>query len=301
MDNIRDILTSLKDRFTNPLLFSFLISWILFNWKIVFAITYYDIEQIERLGYCTIYDFIEGELNKDNTILYPALYAFAYTIIAPVIKNLVRLFYSWCYKWGGILNLRVTAGAKIPYERYIKLREEYDKRTKMLEDTISKEGANFIEVSDLQTKLLESQTKENELTNKLNRYTKFEMELYNTRFLDGYWTYNYKDANNNNLKGSDNIFIDNGKYFKLEDHSNRIHAFNITEFNLNLNAKSIFFIKERIGIGPPAVRKGQEIQTRYIPCKLTIENEELLVGIENGNSIVEYKRIKRDLPMENTE
>lgn len=49
MDKISEILNSVKERVSNPLIFSFLASWLVYNWKIPVALIWFDEKQITFL------------------------------------------------------------------------------------------------------------------------------------------------------------------------------------------------------------------------------------------------------------
>jgi hypothetical protein len=46
-----DLLKELKDRLSNPLIFSFIIAWLFFNWQITVGLLLYKNDQLIRDGY----------------------------------------------------------------------------------------------------------------------------------------------------------------------------------------------------------------------------------------------------------
>src|SRR5215475_11842150 len=98
MENFKDILASFKDRFTNPLIFSFICSWLIINWQISTALFSFDRKQIEIEGYQTLSQFIKAKLNTTDAFWHPLLIAIGYTLLIPILKNLIRAFYSWTSK-----------------------------------------------------------------------------------------------------------------------------------------------------------------------------------------------------------
>ena len=107
MDKISEILNSVKERVSNPLIFSFLISWLVYNWKIPVALIWFDKEQISANGSKSIFDFIEDEWKKNGYFWIPLFIALGYTFIFPIIKNLISATQTWMSKWGENLNLRL--------------------------------------------------------------------------------------------------------------------------------------------------------------------------------------------------
>ncbi|MCZ8215939.1 MAG: hypothetical protein O9262_06845, partial [Cyclobacteriaceae bacterium] len=161
-----DVFNNIKDRFTNPLIFSFTVSWTIINWKIVVALIWYDSVQIMYEGHKSIYSFIQGQLNSNDAIIYPAIFAICYTLLAPIVRNLVRAFYSWATRWGNNWNISISRGGKVGIESYLKLRDNYDKRTKVLEEVISSESVTRGEFDNLKTENLKIQADNIELRNK---------------------------------------------------------------------------------------------------------------------------------------
>ena len=87
MEKISEVWGNIKDRLTNPLLFSFFCSWLIFNWEIPVSLIWYDSEQIKVSGHNSIFQFIHCKLNKEHSFLYPILFAIFYTLLIPIIRN----------------------------------------------------------------------------------------------------------------------------------------------------------------------------------------------------------------------
>lgn len=290
MDKLKDILNNLFDRISNPLIFSFICSWLIINWQITIALLWYDTEQIKLAGEATIFDFIYSKINTQDSFLHPLYFALIYTIAMPTIKNLIRALHSWTAKWGENWNLRILKEGKIPIEKYFKLRENYDQRTKILEDVIAKENEFANNYDSMDTALLEAKAIENELRQKLTECNIFIEQLNDVKILNGYWTNKYTDTINKRLTGSEEIFIEDGKYYVIEKFGEKIHTFNIRNFHFNNRHKTIFFIKERANQEKTVVISGSVILPRFNPNILKIQREDLIVGQENQTTKIEYKK-----------
>lgn len=237
MDKLKDILNNIKDRFTNPLFFSFALSWLVINWQITIALFYYNSEQIEKTGFKTIFDFIFNKKNIDDSLLYPLYFALGYTILLPIIRNLIKALYSWAEKWGENWNLKILKEGKIPIKKYIKLREDYDKRTKILEDVINKENVIQSNYNNLKTELLQAQAKESDLQQTIIEKNDYIRQFSDVSILKGYWTVTYKRDPIESIE----IYIDSNYYYYVKPFANTVHSFNITNFKKDNNR--IFFFK----------------------------------------------------------
>ena len=143
MEKVIEIYNNIKDRLSNPFVFSFICSWLVYNWRIPVALIWYDKSQFSGCGCHTIFDFISFELAKTNSFLFPLFFAFVYTISIPFIKNGVRIVSAHAQKWGENEEIKALDGGKIGVEKYLKLREEYKEAIKKLED-VDKEEKEYL-------------------------------------------------------------------------------------------------------------------------------------------------------------
>lgn len=89
-EKLKDIYENIKDRLSNPLIFSFIVSWLVYNWEITVALLWYDKDQIKAEGYKSIFEFIQYQLNsKCFSFIIPLILALVYTFIMPYIKEFV--------------------------------------------------------------------------------------------------------------------------------------------------------------------------------------------------------------------
>jgi len=285
MDKVKDILSSIRDRFANPLIFSFACSWIVINWQIPVALLWYNSKDIEKTGSKTIFDFISQRLDATNGFWHPLFFALGYTILIPIIRNIIRAFYTWASKWGENWNLNILKGGKIPIEKYLNFRGDYDKRTKILQDVISKENEYTQQYESAKTELFKAKETLNTYSKELTDARNFEFQLNDTKILNGYWTNTYRDKGSPEAKGAEDILIQNGIYYLIGQFGDKREVFRITNFYFNNKNKEIFFIKERIGqvelfLPPTGYKFNYNI--------LKVENDNLLTGIENGITQIQY-------------
>ena len=242
MDKISEILNSVKERVSNPLIFSFLISWLVYNWKIPVALIWFDKEQISANGSKSIFDFIEDEWKKNGYFWIPLFIALGYTFIFPIIKNLISATQTWMSKWGENLNLRLSKDGRIGIEKYLKLRNEYSEKIEELESIIAKEGelreynkSLFIEKTTLDANSYELQKKIEEIESELNN-------ISNSSFLNGQWRYIHNDVVGNKI--IENIKIIDGKWYMiLNGNIDSSPKYYIEEFFFNKKLKKIIFLK----------------------------------------------------------
>lgn len=290
MDKLKEIFANIRDRITNPFVFSFLCSWLVSNWQITISLLWYDKIQIEKTGAHTIFDFISNKLNFQQGLLHPLFFATGYTLAMPVIKNLVSALHAWATKWGNKWNLSISKGGKIPFERYLKFRDDYDKQIKLIESIINKESENTEKYDLISTELLETRSKLNNISQERTEISNTLQQLFDVRILNGYWTNTFNDTLNKRLNGYEDVFIQEGKFYLVNNFSEKDHVFNIVNFYFDNRNKTMFFIKERVNFPNEA-----EIQNGIITLKsniniLNVERSDLLVGRENGSVQIQYQK-----------
>jgi hypothetical protein len=150
-NKLKDVFSNVKDRLSNPLIFSFIISWLIYNWEITVALLWYDKFQIQAEGCKSIFEFIQNKLdNKFWSTILPLIVALIYTLGFPYLKGLIN-----------ILNKIALNFTKKNEMKYVK------------EVTIEK-------IKQLEKELEEVKNQNFQDKNFIN-------QLYNFQVIEGYW------------------------------------------------------------------------------------------------------------------
>lgn len=89
ISELKDILSNAISRILNPILSSFVFSWVIINYKITLAI-------FSSLTYNETISIINGEINNhSNTIVYPLIYSFFYTVGLPLLDLIYVSFITF--------------------------------------------------------------------------------------------------------------------------------------------------------------------------------------------------------------
>ncbi len=100
-EKVKDVYENIKDRLSNPLIFSFVFSWLIYNWEITIALLWYDKTQFQAEGCKSIFEFIQDKINtKCWSTALPLVFAFLYTFGFPYLKQGIRIFNQIALKWG---------------------------------------------------------------------------------------------------------------------------------------------------------------------------------------------------------
>jgi len=234
-EKISDFFASFKERLSNPFIFSFIFSWLVTNWKIAIAFIYPD--SVKNTGYSNLFEFIDCQLNFYLSFMIPIGWAFFYTFIFPMCKNWINIFQAWNTKWGNDRIFEESKNGKISVEKYLKIRETYDKRTKDLEDIIAKANTGLDDKIQFENALIEQQKKNNDTLEQLAIETTFRGQLDNSKFFEGQWNCIYE-------KGEEiRIVIEGNHIYEVGKLGERINRSSLRNFIYDNRYKRLQFLR----------------------------------------------------------
>lgn len=285
MENFKDILNSFKERFSNPLIFSFACSWLVFNWQVVIALFWFDTIKFQEVHQQSIFQFVTNQVTTDSGLMHPFLFALAYTVLAPIFRNFIKIFYSWCFKWGEKINLKVIGEGMISAKKYIQFKENYDKRTTALIKILADEEQKSKLYESKETELLEVKQELGSEKIKNQKHDDFLKDLRNVNMLNGRWKNTYKKENG--VPTSETVTIEFGKYIIDGSFGAKEHKFDIKNLYYDNNNKDLVFVKEVTHEFKNKVNPSEIINFN----SLKFESKDRMVGTENGTTKIEYTRI----------
>lgn len=287
-EKIKDIFNNIKERLSNPFLFSFLVAFLVYNWEITLAIFYNDSQQIKAEGFKSIFEFVRYRWENSGKIGMPIFIAIVYTFVFPVFRNLVNAFQTWIIKWGEDWNLKISKNSKIGIDKYLALRDNYIAKTKSLEEIIESESKFLIDIEN-KTKEVDTLKSENlEMKQRINEANTFLSTYKKTNIIRGNWNFTKYDDNNKVIE-SYKYQINEDKILIINNESSYFQ-FEILHFYYLPFEKKIQFIKKVHNFNELKVREKSE----YFVCDLTYSNTRKLTGIENGLK-VQYVKIENEI------
>lgn len=138
-DNISDLVKDLKDRVTSPFFSSFLISWLLFNWKVPVALFFYNQAELKAEGYTSLITFIQKNVISPYSFWLPIALALIYCFIFPFFTNIIITARAYFKAQGSNWELKYARDGKVPMSKYISLRQNLFYRTETLEKVLGHE------------------------------------------------------------------------------------------------------------------------------------------------------------------
>lgn len=209
---MKNFLAEINERTRSPLIYSFLIAWVIFNWKIPVSLLFEDVKELEAHGYHSHLQFIQAKLNWSNGFFHPFYSALIYTFGFPFVKNIISIFNAWIQRWGNNYSLTASKKGKISTEKYIDLKEAYEKQLISLEQTINNEAAYFKANSALNEEINHLKK---DLEN-LNQIIKNSNEKNDTSVMNGYWSFKFSNESKSSHR---RLTSDLSGYFIFENGS----------------------------------------------------------------------------------
>lgn len=216
-EKIEEIFINLKERLTSPLFSSFLIAWLVTNWKIVIGIFFIDADNIRASGYLNLIDFIFQNSNWIKCFAVPFGFSLAYTFGYPYVKNYISAFLTRRNKEAEEKNLEILKDSYIPMDRFLKLREEYRTSNATLQKIITEESSSLNDITQLNTEINQLRIYTNEKQAKVNELEKNLNEInnkYNEIVINAMTT-------ENNLKKSKETHIEDQQLLEAVTKENK--------------------------------------------------------------------------------
>jgi hypothetical protein len=201
MEKMSDFFSELKERISNPFIFSYLFAWCIWNYQIVVGLIFYKVHELKIDGYNSYLDLILCNSSTWKFFWLPLFSALGYTFLFPFFKNIILAFGVWMDTWGGNLNLVLSKNKKIPVDEFLKIKADYSTALEKVVSYSKSEAEFNTKVAEIQSERaelikefnrlkLESKTEKDAITDeKRNALSVIEKwENYNSlKLLDGDW------------------------------------------------------------------------------------------------------------------
>lgn len=242
MSEFKDFLDQIKIRLTNPLIFSFLISWVIIHWQIFVGAIYLTTNDLAELGHINFLDFVAANVNWCNGFWFPLLSALIYTAISPLIRIGIQLFNTWMNKIGNDQIRKVATDSFIPYDMYDKLLEEVQLQRQRNESLITENIGISKEIDVKKNELRGKGADYENLQSELTKIRTQISDLYDSSFLDGIWRIVFK--NNNNDIRSLIVRIKSNQVEERQKDGHYHHQFYLLDFVKNQSGEASFLFKQ---------------------------------------------------------
>lgn len=230
MEKISDFLKELKDRLSSPLIGSFLIAWLIINWKVPIGLIFYKTEQLNKDGYSSFIDLINKNIGALNCFWIPLVIALAYTFVFPFIKSWISSFQTWINTWTDNRNLNIAKEAFVPMAKFIQLKTDYANNVNILKELIEKDGQYKTENESL-----------NLVKTNLEETIKSYLSYDEPSFLDGQWNIKYTNTHTNFFE---KVTISSGQIFHSNDLAKDEMLYKLASHSYNQRTGELIMILE---------------------------------------------------------
>lgn len=190
METISDFLKDLKDRLSNPFISSFVISWLLTNWRITLSLIFYNQDELILDDYTSFTDLILRNSGWINMLFIPLGFSLLYTFGFPYLKAYIKLKHAEIISTNDTKILMATSAGRIPTFRFIELRDEYitalGKLTALTEAESATRTENQRLLSEIATVNSDFEKERREHNGLINKFHN-QAEVSSPKSLDGRW------------------------------------------------------------------------------------------------------------------
>lgn len=243
-DSIKEFFKDVKERSSSPFFSSFIISWLIINWRIPIGLLFYKNSELAVDSYLSPIDLIEKNYCLGKSIIAPLIGACVYTIGFPYLKAQILLHNVRINKYRREKSQEITKTLSIPMSEFLELSEKREESEKQLREVLN-DKSNYKE----QRKSLEKERDDANLNRDAIKTTlQNYFDLQNPEILNGIWDY-IDTTNNSNDESwkieSGTIVSFEGKVsnpFKDETGRPKNTYYIINDFNCNPKEKSISLV-----------------------------------------------------------
>lgn len=140
-----DVFKPFLQRLSQPILLSFFIAWIIWNWQIVVALCWYDAKNIEKLGYKNHIEYIATMKDHWRNYYYPLIIAVLYPLSILILNNFHTFFKMLEEK----LFTKIVKNATVPTELYLNAQDQIEVKEKRISKFIALETEMEGTINDL--------------------------------------------------------------------------------------------------------------------------------------------------------
>lgn len=273
MDKITDFFKEVKNRLTNPFISSFILSWLITNWRIPVGFFKYTNEELHKDAYGGYMQLVYNEAEWCNFFWIPFIVAVFYTLGWPFIHGEIISIHSRIRVYYDKKNIEIMKEHYVPMDTYVKKKEKFDEAAKQLQkiykedsDTIKLNEKLITEKRELEGKLTSSQNQYNDLLNNSNSLQsnfetlrsisaglKKQVEIYssqtNLKHLEGTWQLTQIEKQHDTNRQTDlTIVIKGDKMYHKLSTNNEPLLFNILAFYYDYDNKTVKLTLEKINI-----------------------------------------------------
>lgn len=176
-ERFESLFDSVKERVSNPLIFSFIFSWLIYNWRVTLALFWFDKEDLKAKGFTNLIDFIVCTLTSNDTWYVPLSIAIVYTILMPILKMLLEWFNAFILKKTNTSLFKITGETPISLKELQELRIKYDEEVNKLASERNQAKEKNERLASFEMKIKQDSEAHTKTVDSLNREIESQKKL----------------------------------------------------------------------------------------------------------------------------
>lgn len=160
---MESLLRPIARRFGQPIVMSFCIAWIFWNWEIVVGLIWYNSETLPNYGYNNFKSLIHANSNCLRNYVWPGIIAIGYPFATLLFNN----FGAWVQKLDGWLFFKISKDAYVKTDYFLQAKEALLTKEKKISSFIMRENEMEQKILELERNLEEASFNINELDSEL--------------------------------------------------------------------------------------------------------------------------------------
>ncbi|MFD2961323.1 MULTISPECIES: hypothetical protein [Olivibacter] len=285
MSEKQSFISQVNERLGSPLFFSFIVSWLFWNWEIVIGLVWYNADNIEKYGFKSYRTLIDSYANAWYNYVIPMGFALLYTFGWPFVRNKIDEFLAKKKKENELAIREIDKGRYVPIEMLVEL-QKYNDET---QSTIISLSENIKKNNEESGKYLKMYNDEHEKYKKAFARISEWIDLNDLDFLKGSWQLTYSERTDPNETGTFTpieeitVGIDKNRITVTTWHTYEIRfgAYNLTE--------GIFFVyldKVNYANIPQEAQRSHFDLTGFYVFKPNSERTSMSSERTNGNKMI---------------
>ncbi|MDH7462612.1 hypothetical protein QEG73_15045 [Chitinophagaceae bacterium 26-R-25] len=180
----KEFFKDIKDRLTSPLISSFIISWLVINWKVPIGLFFYKNQELSADYYKSPIDLITKVYSPFYFILLPLFTSCLYVFCYPWIKNLIHFYQLLVNKNKEDITIKMTSENTVQMHILYDIKRQYKEKETELSILLRSEQEKYLEKLDgINTNITALQEEVNSLKS-INRELTFTKDTLDKQLSD---------------------------------------------------------------------------------------------------------------------
>lgn len=157
METIKELFKQIEFRVTNPLIFSFALSWLAYNWELVILLAYFDDSMLKATGCNTLMEMVGDYLTRKMDYKAPLCVAILYTIFMPFVAAFIKTIQAFAFRLGESGSLKALGDVGLPFGKFTELRDSYTKKKTELDEIVREQSIDKKALNEANAKVSQLQ------------------------------------------------------------------------------------------------------------------------------------------------